>query len=243
MRHRGRETAGLRWGVEPICRVLQVAPSTYYAAKRRPPSPPEGRGRGAQGADPQGVPGAVRGVWRGEGLAPVGPGGDRGGPRPGGPADGRARDRRGDAGEGARGPRCRRSRSSRCRPTWCTATSPRPRRTELWVADLTYVPLRSGFAYTAFVIDAFSRRIVGWQVVDLPAGRAGARRPRDGHLGPARRAPRRAGPPLRPRAASTWPSATRPGWRRPGSSPRSAPRATATTTPWPRRSTGSTRPS
>jgi putative transposase len=24
-----------RWGVEPICRVLQVAPSTYYAARRR----------------------------------------------------------------------------------------------------------------------------------------------------------------------------------------------------------------
>jgi putative transposase len=27
-----------RWGVEPICRVLQVAPSTYYAARSRPPS-------------------------------------------------------------------------------------------------------------------------------------------------------------------------------------------------------------
>ena len=27
------------FGVEPICRVLQVAPSTYYAAKTRPPSP------------------------------------------------------------------------------------------------------------------------------------------------------------------------------------------------------------
>ena len=27
-----------RWGVEPICRVLQVAPATYYAARRRPPS-------------------------------------------------------------------------------------------------------------------------------------------------------------------------------------------------------------
>src|SRR5699024_2867026 len=30
--------AGKRLGVEPICRVLQVAPSTYYAAKKRPPS-------------------------------------------------------------------------------------------------------------------------------------------------------------------------------------------------------------
>ena len=27
-----------RFGVEPICRVLPIAPSTYYAAKRRPPS-------------------------------------------------------------------------------------------------------------------------------------------------------------------------------------------------------------
>jgi putative transposase len=37
-RHQHRATAGLRWGVEPICRVLQVAPSIYCAAKRRPPS-------------------------------------------------------------------------------------------------------------------------------------------------------------------------------------------------------------
>ncbi|GAA1264204.1 hypothetical protein Psi02_76230 [Planotetraspora silvatica] len=28
-----------RFGVEPICRVLQAAPSTYYAARTRPPSP------------------------------------------------------------------------------------------------------------------------------------------------------------------------------------------------------------
>jgi putative transposase len=34
----------------------------------------------------------------------------------------------------------------------------------LWVADLTYVASWSGFAYTAFSIDAFSRRIVGWRV-------------------------------------------------------------------------------
>ena len=34
---------------------------------------------------------------------------------------------------------------------------------QLWVADLTYVATWSGFAYTAFVIDAFSRRIIGWR--------------------------------------------------------------------------------
>jgi transposase InsO family protein len=41
-----------------------------------------------------------------------------------------------------------------------TATRPN----ELWVADLTYVATWRGFVYTAFVIDAFSRRIVGWRV-------------------------------------------------------------------------------
>jgi putative transposase len=35
----------------------------------------------------------------------------------------------------------------------------------LWVVDITYVPLTAGgFAYTAFVIDAFSRMIAGWKV-------------------------------------------------------------------------------
>lgn len=36
--NRGKVSAGLRWGVEPICRVLQIAPSTFYAARSRPPS-------------------------------------------------------------------------------------------------------------------------------------------------------------------------------------------------------------
>lgn len=34
----------------------------------------------------------------------------------------------------------------------------------LWVADFTYVATWSGFVYTAFIIDAYSRRIVGWNV-------------------------------------------------------------------------------
>ena len=41
-------------------------------------------------------------------------------------------------------------------------TAPGPR--QLWVADVTYVATWSGFAYTAFVTDVFSRRIVGWNV-------------------------------------------------------------------------------
>lgn len=36
---------------------------------------------------------------------------------------------------------------------------------QLWVADITYVSTWSGFVYVAFVIDVFSRRIVGWRAM------------------------------------------------------------------------------
>ena len=44
---------------------------------------------------------------------------------------------------------------------------------EVWVVDFTYVPTWSGMAFTAFVTDVFSRRIVGWRTMnrmptDLP---------------------------------------------------------------------------
>lgn len=41
-------------------------------------------------------------------------------------------------------------------------TAPGPNR--LWVADITYVPVVGGFAYTAFITDVFTRKIVGWAV-------------------------------------------------------------------------------
>jgi putative transposase len=41
-------------------------------------------------------------------------------------------------------------------------TAPAPNR--LWVADLTYVPTWAGFCYAGFIIDAYSRAIVGWRV-------------------------------------------------------------------------------
>lgn len=40
-----------------------------------------------------------------------------------------------------------------------TATAPN----QLWVADLTYIPTKTGFVYVAFVLDVFSRMIIGWQ--------------------------------------------------------------------------------
>jgi putative transposase len=36
-----------------------------------------------------------------------------------------------------------------------------------WVADITYVRTYSGWVYTAFVMDLFARRILGWQVADI----------------------------------------------------------------------------
>ena len=44
---------------------------------------------------------------------------------------------------------------------------PAPNR--LWVADLTYVSTWSGFAYVAFVTDAYARRILGWRVASTMA--------------------------------------------------------------------------
>jgi transposase InsO family protein len=46
-----------------------------------------------------------------------------------------------------------------------TATRPN----QLWVADITYVATWVGFVYVTFVIDVFSRCIVGWHVATPPA--------------------------------------------------------------------------
>jgi len=43
-----------------------------------------------------------------------------------------------------------------------TALAPNRR----WVADITYVETGTGFVYAAFILDLFSRMIVGWQVSD-----------------------------------------------------------------------------
>jgi putative transposase len=150
------------FGVEPICQVLAFAPSTYYAARSRPPSKRSlddevlkteiTRVHAANFA----VYG-VRKVWhqlRREGLD-----------------IGRDRVARLMDDLGLRGAsRTRRVRTTSPAPMSARPadlvervfTAPAPDR--LWVADLTYVWTRAGFCYAAFVIDAFSRRIVGWRV-------------------------------------------------------------------------------
>ena len=65
-------------------------------------------------------------------------------------------------------------------------TADRPN--QLWVGDITYVPTWAGFLYLAVVLDAFSRRIVGWAmgydlkaqlVLDALNIAVGQRRPKD----------------------------------------------------------------
>jgi len=150
------------FGVEPICQVLEVAPSTYYAARSRPPSARMVRddelkvGIARVHAANFAVYG-VRKTWhqlRREGF-------DVGRDRVA-----RLMDELGLAGV---------TRSKRIRTTYPAPVSDRPADLVdrvfaaeapdgLWVADLTYVWTRAGFCYAAFVIDAFSRRIVGWRV-------------------------------------------------------------------------------
>jgi len=153
-----------RFGVEPICQVLQVAPSTYYAAKRRRPCRRDVRDQalktaiGRVHAANYGVYGA-RKVWRQlhrEGV-PVA----------------RCTVERLMREMGLAG----RTRGAKRRTTIpAESTAGRvdlvERRfaadapNQLWIADITYVATWSGFAYTAFIIDVFSRRIVGWRVAN-----------------------------------------------------------------------------
>ena len=154
-------------GVEPICTQLPIAPSTYYEQKARQAAPsrlparaqrdnrlrPEIRRVWDENFQVYGV----RKVWRQLGR------------------------------EGLEVPRCTVERlmrqmglqgavrgrkfkttvpdESAARPLDLVdrdfnATAPN----QLWVADLTYVTTWRGFAYVAFVIDAFARMIVGWRV-------------------------------------------------------------------------------
>jgi putative transposase len=151
-----------RFGVEPICEVLQVAPSTYYAAKTRRPCRRWVRDEELRveirrvHAENFGVYGA-RKVWRQlnrEGIRV-----------------GRCRVERLMRQMGLAG----RVRGKKKRTTIPADISARPgdlvdRRfvatapNRLWIADITYVATWSGFAYAAFVTDVFSRRIVGWRV-------------------------------------------------------------------------------
>jgi putative transposase len=150
------------WGVEPICRVLEVAPSTYYAATSRPLSARRLRDEELKveiarvHEEHLGVYGIEK-VWRQLQREGIRVGRDR-----------VARLMRELGLEGVvRGERKRTTVPAELdeRPTDLVDRNFRaPAPNRLWVADLTYVSTWSGFVYVAFVIDVFSRSIVGWRV-------------------------------------------------------------------------------
>lgn len=160
--HKDERSGKLRWGIESIAKTVGIAPSTYYAAKNRPPS-----ARALRDAE---LRPRILKVWE-ENLAVYG-------------AD-KIWFQLND--DGVRVARCTVERLMRemglqgCRRgrVWVrtthgddtlgrpadlvdrdfTAVAPN----RLWVADLTYVKTHSGWVYVAFIVDVFSRMIVGWQ--------------------------------------------------------------------------------
>jgi putative transposase len=151
-----------KFGVEPICTTLEVAPSTYYEFKSRPLSARAIR-------DGLMMPillalfqanysvYGVRKLW----IAATRAGHDIG-------RDQVGRLMRQLDIQGV-------SRRRRVRTTIPDESATRPpdlvdrdftadAPNQLWVSDLTYVPTWDGMGYVCFIVDAFSRRIVGWRV-------------------------------------------------------------------------------
>jgi len=151
-------------GVEPICRALQIAPSTYYAAKRREVAPSRAVRDAALMQVLMVLWVANRKVYGAHKLWKAA--------RRAGHDIGRDQVARLMRELGIEGISRRRKR------VFTTVQDPDAVRApdlvnrnfkaaapnQLWVTDLTYVPTRSGMAYVCFIVDAFSRRIVGWRV-------------------------------------------------------------------------------
>jgi putative transposase len=151
-----------RFGVEPICRALQVAPSTYYAARARAPSARSRRDAELQ----REIRRVFEANYRVYGADKVWAQLNR---------------------EGVRVARCTVERLMRrlgiqgalrgkpARTTIPASAGPQPpdlverdfrasAPNRLWVADITYCRTFSGFVYASFIVDCFSRRLVGWQM-------------------------------------------------------------------------------
>jgi putative transposase len=157
------------YGVEPICAVLPIAPSTYYEHKGRAKDPSLRSDRAKRDDELRGEIGRIwhqnfcvygaEKVWRQLKRERI--------------ASARCTVERLMRGMGLRGAiRGRKFKTTiaddaASRPLDLvkrefTATGPN----RLWVADLTYVATWRGFVYVAFVIDVYSRSIVGWRVTN-----------------------------------------------------------------------------
>jgi len=155
------------YGVEPICKLLPIAPSTYpaQAARRADPSLLPARAKRDANLMPQiarvfeenfKVYGA-RKVWRqlkreGQDVARC--------------TVERLMQTMGLQGA-IRGKPVKTTISDKAAPCPLDHVNRQfqaPRPNALWVSDFTYVATWSGFVYVAFVIDTYARRIVGWRV-------------------------------------------------------------------------------
>jgi putative transposase len=155
------------YGVEPICRVLPIAPSTYHAhaARRADPKrlPARARRDAALMIEIRRVYEAnfcvygVRKIWRQLGREGIGVARC---------TVARLMRAMGLAGV-VRGKKVRTTvpnPAAACPLDRVNRNFKTPRPNALWVSDFTYVATWAGFVYVAFVIDAYARRIVGWRV-------------------------------------------------------------------------------
>jgi putative transposase len=156
-----------RHGVEPICRVLPIAPSTYHAhaARRADPAKLSARARRditlrteiRRVYEENFRAYGVRKVWRQllrDGIAVA--------------RCTVARLMRAMSLQGVvRGKTMRTTISNAAAPCPLDRVNRQfkaPRPNALWVSDFTYVATWAGFVYVAFIIDVFARRIIGWRV-------------------------------------------------------------------------------
>ncbi len=155
------------YGVEPICQVLAIAPSTYHAhaARRRDPSR-----RSARALRDSRLCQDIRRVWEENfqvyGVRKVWRQLTRDGIEVARCTVARLMRQMGIKGV-VRGKPLRTTISDRAAPCPLDRVGrdfQAPRPNALWVADFTYVATWQGFVYAAFVIDTFARRIVGWRV-------------------------------------------------------------------------------
>jgi putative transposase len=156
------------YGVEPICEVLPIAPSTYYEQKARDADPSRLPQRIIRDGklreqiervwkENRAVYGAYK-VWRQLNREEI----------PVARCSVERLMRQMGLRGAVRGRRYKKTTiadESAIRPMDLVGrdfTAQRPN--QLWVADLTYVATWAGFVYVAFITDVFSRKIVGWRV-------------------------------------------------------------------------------
>ena len=155
--------------MEPACAVLEISPSTYYAAKKREGNPSE------RDARDEGLKEEIMRVWKGKGRRLYGAKKvwhelNREGIVVARCTVERLMGELGIAGAAARKKRPRTTvpaEPGQERPSDLLErdfTAPAPNRR--WVADITYVETAAGFVYASFILDLHSRMIAGWQVAD-----------------------------------------------------------------------------